>query len=929
VTESFDAYHEWLGIAPEDQPPNHYRLVGIGLYESKANVVDGAVDRQMAHLRTFQTGPRAKLCQDLLNQLSAARVTLLDPDKKARYDAELKEKLNANKSGKSKRRIARALPLGEPLATAMPLEASASADGTPIESQAPTPQVRSDSSRHRGHRKKGPPWLALGIGGALLAVVAVVTMMAMNGGDEPVAQRPRKRTPKKTVTRPVKSPGPSAVVGDEPNEIDPPENKTTTVVPVKKVAATGKLPEYLRANKFDKAPTDVVKRKEKPVNPFDVAPTEKDPPAKIDPQSKEDPPAVAVTKQARPVVPPDEALKKADAEIREIFDFKAATDLESRKKLVAEIRSTALETKTDPVGQYAMLRMARDMSAHLGDYAMAEETINEMSERFDIDPLAMRSKAIVRAMTAKVPGDQRAKVARVGLELAKEFHQADRYKEALTVITAASRASARLKDSQLVADAKQMAVESRAMAKKYSAVRRALETLKTNPDDPAANTSVGKYLCFVKGDWQRGLPMLAKGDDAKLKDLATKEQGGTADTKEQVSLAGAWWDVGNEKANRSYREILPHAGIWYRKALPQLTGLEKAKVEKRLNAIEKSMASKRARRGAATTVIEEIYLDDVQEESHRTLNSGGWTFGKHGWLGVKGGSRVSLRGVKTQHALSMHPPKKSTSYVNYRLGGRCNTLLATAGISGNVKPRGGVIFVVYGNGRLLWKSPTIRESNLGVPCRVDVRGVDRLKLEVLCPGSHIDAHAVWFNPRVTVITKVKAKKSPRDAAGARARNRPELENVAVGGTATANSSAKEDRPHRTIAGNHDTNRTSYWAAGGRPPSWLRVQLPRPRDVHAIRLLVPIGVEIWEAGHEPLDYVILVEQNGREVPVVQVRDGKVDDDVVEINKDNPKTKLLTHRLRRPIRTSSVRLLVTKSSGKNLFPIIFEMEILAAK
>jgi hypothetical protein len=100
-------------------------------------------------------------------------------------------------------------------------------------------------------------------------------------------------------------------------------------------------------------------------------------------------------------------------------------------------------------------------------------------------------------------------------------------------------------------------------------------------------------------------------------------------------------------------------------------------------------------------------------------------------------------------------------------------------------------------------------------------------------------------------------------------------------------------------------------------------------VHAIRLLVPIGVEIWEAGHEPLDYVILVEQNGREVPVVQVRDGKVDDDVVEINKDNPKTKLLTHRLRRPIRTSSVRLLVTKSSGKNLFPIIFEMEILAAK
>ena len=32
--EHFDPYHDWLGIAPKDQPPNHYRLLGVDLFEA-------------------------------------------------------------------------------------------------------------------------------------------------------------------------------------------------------------------------------------------------------------------------------------------------------------------------------------------------------------------------------------------------------------------------------------------------------------------------------------------------------------------------------------------------------------------------------------------------------------------------------------------------------------------------------------------------------------------------------------------------------------------------------------------------------------------------------------------------------------------------------------------------------------------------------
>ena len=59
MAKVFDAYHEWLGIAPKDQPPNHYRLLGIDLGESSPDVISNAADRRMASLRTFQSGPRA------------------------------------------------------------------------------------------------------------------------------------------------------------------------------------------------------------------------------------------------------------------------------------------------------------------------------------------------------------------------------------------------------------------------------------------------------------------------------------------------------------------------------------------------------------------------------------------------------------------------------------------------------------------------------------------------------------------------------------------------------------------------------------------------------------------------------------------------------------------------------------------------------
>jgi hypothetical protein len=81
--------------------------------------------------------------------------------------------------------------------------------------------------------------------------------------------------------------------------------------------------------------------------------------------------------------------------------------------------------------------------------------------------------------------------------------------------------------------------------------------------------------------------MLARSNDAALKDLAAQEQRGVDGAKEQVALAEAWWKIAETRPNKSRGAIQNHAIVWYRRALPQLVGLEKAKVEKRLAQVEK------------------------------------------------------------------------------------------------------------------------------------------------------------------------------------------------------------------------------------------------------------------------------------------------------------------------------------------------------
>gem|GEM_PF-1404376 len=90
AVEEFDPYHEWLGIPPGEQPPNHYRLLGLTLFENNPRVIDNGADRELAHIRKFQAGKHADAAGRILNEISRARICLLNLDQKSAYDRELR-----------------------------------------------------------------------------------------------------------------------------------------------------------------------------------------------------------------------------------------------------------------------------------------------------------------------------------------------------------------------------------------------------------------------------------------------------------------------------------------------------------------------------------------------------------------------------------------------------------------------------------------------------------------------------------------------------------------------------------------------------------------------------------------------------------------------------------------------------------------------
>ena len=173
----FDPYRKWLGIHLKDQPPNHYRILGLEVFEDDPDVIDAHANKQMAYLHGFATGPHGDLAEQLLNEIAKARLCLLHVDAKQAYDAQLRASLSSGHP-RAARKV-RSRPQ-KPVAKKN-LDATANRSNSL--------RIPGGTRQRRPHNKRSSRWpLAAGISLAVVIVSGLLlSVIWQRHGPEPAA----------------------------------------------------------------------------------------------------------------------------------------------------------------------------------------------------------------------------------------------------------------------------------------------------------------------------------------------------------------------------------------------------------------------------------------------------------------------------------------------------------------------------------------------------------------------------------------------------------------------------------------------------------------------------------------------------------------------------------------------------------------------
>jgi len=288
---------------------------------------------------------------------------------------------------------------------------------------------------------------------------------------------------------------------------------------------------------------------------------------------------------------PDEAAEQAAKKMAgEIYGgrFALAKTAVDKTALAAEMIEAALKVQDGSPGQFVLLRIARDVALGAGDAPTALQAVQELVQRFDVPAGTLAAETLLGAARNASVTAQRRAVAEAAAGVIARLAEADEYELAIRVCEAARDAARTAREFKLATEVAGQLPELRQMHQESQAYRAALAVMDDNPTEPAANLAAGRYLCFVKGNWNRGVAMLALGSDEPLKTVALMELRGAASADEQAAIGDAWWDVAEARHGDERDTLRLRAGFWYRQAEPTVAGgLVGLKIKQRLEAIAK------------------------------------------------------------------------------------------------------------------------------------------------------------------------------------------------------------------------------------------------------------------------------------------------------------------------------------------------------
>jgi len=608
---SFDPYHKLLGISRKDQPPTYYRLLGIEELEDDADVIEAAADKQMSYLQSCRNGEHAAEAEQLLNEVSEARLHLLNPELKFRYD----DQLQASRLSNPPPQLEGAEVEGP---HPPPLRVSDTASAVQLGTTSHRASVRHRASaRHRKRGRKITAWYLVAAVLVALVVLVVWQRGALDSQALPLTDRPATEA----------DPAPSGQASGEQAVQMPAGGEGSADLP----GPTGIAESTELAEPADEAPSDTNRLASEtglsPGGQEEITPSDDLADVSVDSSAPQSPPSSASVgreeaeasrsmtqglERDRVDHPPvDQLPVRGEAEFSDVVErlpkptagelaeqeVEILEALDSRiraanspyeKQILATFIYQLSEEDAEPATCFALLQKSIELFLEAGDLTGAMAAIDRLVTRFDVDQLEERLPVLEELEPVLFRPLDRVRLA-------------DR---AETLIDVAMKRGDLVAAAKLCLICKKVSRDLRnpAMAKKFSAIGEEIQfwrrkaklivlarrRIQTESENPKANELLGWFECFAKGNWDEGTAYLVKATSTKLRELAAIERAGVSEAAEMADLADLWWELSNDPN----REPLlgqycgQRAAHWYQKALARdLSGLQKVAAKTRLEQV--------------------------------------------------------------------------------------------------------------------------------------------------------------------------------------------------------------------------------------------------------------------------------------------------------------------------------------------------------
>lgn len=164
------------------------------------------------------------------------------------------------------------------------------------------------------------------------------------------------------------------------------------------------------------------------------------------------------------------------------------------------------------------------------------------------------------------------------------------FSRASEVVGLAYRFSDRKSEEELPSLLNRLRMLLSAADREFEVAIKHLDAFRKNPNDSPAAAAFGRFLCFIKGDWENGLPLLAKHGGETLRAIAQLDLDSAYSPEDQTELGDQWWDLSARAKPGVYQQAArDRAGYWYALAYESMPdSLDRIHVKNRLNRLGES-----------------------------------------------------------------------------------------------------------------------------------------------------------------------------------------------------------------------------------------------------------------------------------------------------------------------------------------------------